>query len=145
MGCRWVELFTSLGRRGAGDAAVLSNHAEVMMHDLAAGLLLELERLMLTSTAAGVDLATALDTASDFQAAPGAASMLEAASSRLYNDEVRRGRPAAGFEGSRYPVRKAARISCVSISSTKGSQNVKCLHNDEVQKRRLWPSIQSPP
>lgn len=138
-------MFTSLGRRGAGDAAVLSNHAEVMMHDLAAGLLLELERLMLTSTAAGVDLATALDTASDFQAAPGAASMLEAASSRLYNDEVRRGRPAAGFEGSRYPVRKAARISCVSISSTKGSQNVKCLHNDEVQKRRLWPSIQSPP
>ncbi len=74
---------------GTGDAAVLSNHAEVMMHDLAAGLLLELERLMLTSTAAGVDLATALDTAAEFQAAPGAASALEAVSNRLYNDDVR--------------------------------------------------------
>lgn len=158
LSCRWDELFTLLGRLGAGDAAVLSNHAEVMMHDLAAGLLLELERLMLTSTAAGVDLATALDTASDFQAAPGAASMLEAASSRLYNDEVRRGRRFRGFsisstQGSqnikcldiqlarhpeclvsRYPLRKAFRMSSVSISSTHGIQNVNCLHNDEVHR-----------
>ena len=77
------------------------------MHDLAAGLLLELERLMLTSTAAGVDLATPLDTAADFQAASGAASMLEAASSRLYNDEVRRGRPVSQTGPPRLPHRPA--------------------------------------
>ncbi len=59
------------------------------MHDLAAGLLLELERLMLTSSVAGVGMATFLDTAPEFQAAPGAASALEAVSNRLYNDDVR--------------------------------------------------------
>ena len=32
---------------------MLANHAEVMMHDLAAGLLVELERLMLTGSPTG--------------------------------------------------------------------------------------------
>lgn len=59
------------------------------MHDLAAGLLVELERLMLTSSVAGVGMATFLDTAPEFQAAQGAASALEAVSNRLYNDDVR--------------------------------------------------------
>ena len=68
---------------------MLANHAEVVMHDLAAGLLLELERLMLTSGVAGVGMTTFLDTAPEFQAAPGAASALEAVSNRLYNDDVR--------------------------------------------------------
>ena len=73
----------------AGDTAVLANHAEVVMHDLAAGLLLELERLMLTSSPASVNMASYLDTAPDFQA-PAAASALEAVQNRLYKDEVPR-------------------------------------------------------
>jgi hypothetical protein len=119
---------------------VLANHAEVVMHDLAAGqdsscshahaaccsvrglavqgrpcnmlksncrapplaahtdpcnicggcagLLVELERLMLTSGTASVSMNTFLDSAPEFQAAVGAASALEAMSSRLYNDDV---------------------------------------------------------
>ena len=67
---------------------MLANHAEVVMHDLAAGLLLELERLMLTSSPASVNMASYLDTAPDFQA-PAAASALEAVQNRLYKDEVR--------------------------------------------------------
>lgn len=73
---------------GAGDAAVLNSHTEVMMHDLAAALLDQLEDMMLTCTPAAVDLSTALDNSPDFQTASGAASALEAVSSRLYNDEV---------------------------------------------------------
>jgi len=73
---------------------VLANHAEVVMHDLAAGLLLELERLMLTSSPASVNMASYLDTAPDFQA-PAAASALEAVQNRLYKDEVR----CCGFAG----------------------------------------------
>lgn len=113
---------------------MLANHAEVVMHDLAAGqhcrlrftaalqcsqvnetwpcastmalpvtmsanaksacgciagLLVELERLMLTSGTASVSMNTFLDSAPEFQAAVGAASALEAMSSRLYNDDVR--------------------------------------------------------
>ena len=37
----------------------------------------------------GVNLVSFLDTAPEFQAAPGAASALEAVSNRLYNDEAR--------------------------------------------------------
>ena len=54
-----------------------------------AGLLVELERLMLTSGTASVSMNTFLDSAPEFQAAVGAASALEAMSSRLYNDDVR--------------------------------------------------------
>jgi hypothetical protein len=53
-----------------------------------AGLLVELERLMLTSGTASVSMNTFLDNAPEFQAAVGAASALEAMSSRLYNDDV---------------------------------------------------------
>lgn len=56
---------------------------------LLAGLLVELERLMLTSGTASVSMNTFLDSAPEFQAAVGAASALEAMSSRLYNDDVR--------------------------------------------------------
>lgn len=53
-----------------------------------AGLLLELERLLLTTVVASVSMNTFLDGAPEFQAAAGAASALEAMSSRLYNDDV---------------------------------------------------------
>ncbi len=51
--------------------------------------MVELERLMLTSGTASVSMNTFLDSAPEFQAAVGAASALEAMSSRLYNDDVR--------------------------------------------------------
>lgn len=54
----------------------------------AAGLLLELERLMLTIGPTSVSMTTFLDAAPEFQAAIGAASALEAMSNRLYNDDV---------------------------------------------------------
>lgn len=73
---------------GAGDATVLNSHTEVMIYDLAAALLDQLEDMMLTCTPAAVDLSTALDNSPDFQPAPGAASALEAVSNRLYSDEV---------------------------------------------------------
>lgn len=60
-----------------------------MVH-IPAGLLLELERLMLTSRMESVSMNTFLDIAPEFQAAVGAASALEAMSSRLYNDDVSR-------------------------------------------------------
>lgn len=42
----------------AGDAEQLDNHAEVVMHDFAACLLVELERWMLNASPAMVELAT---------------------------------------------------------------------------------------
>ena len=66
---------------------MLANHAEVVMHDLAAGLLAELERWMLTASPGSVNMASYLDTSSDFQPAV-AASALEAVQNRLYKDDV---------------------------------------------------------
>ena len=65
---------------------MLENHAEVVMHDFAASLLVELERWMLTASPAMVDLNTFLDTAPEFNSS---STALEEVSKRLYNDEVR--------------------------------------------------------
>lgn len=65
---------------------MLANHAEVMMHDLSAGLLSELERWMLTASPGSVIMNSYLDTSPDFQPV---ASALEAVQSRLYKDDVR--------------------------------------------------------
>jgi hypothetical protein len=73
-----------------GGREVLENHAEVVMHDFAASLLVELERWMLIASPAMVDLNTFLDTAPDFGSNP---SALEEVSKRLYNDEVPGVRP----------------------------------------------------